>query len=182
MARPLAICIEESSADADGPRFVRCVALAAGEDGLGLDRQGAITWRQPASPLRLTASDDGALQLRCGAGAPAVVLRRLGRELTIVEGGQPTPLLAGDELLVAERRLRLHVHGPAEAAIPPSALTTPPPALDLGPGIDVRAHPPKPSPLARALGGGGGRTSPWAWVVRLALLLGLGALAWWLLR
>jgi hypothetical protein len=161
MPKPIALCIEDMNPDPGQPRYVACVAVAGGLPGLGLDRQGGILWRSSAAPAcELWVSGDERLILLRPAGAAAVRVHRGGRSLA-APFAKPVVLLDQDQLELAGRHFKLHVHGRAPAIASPTpiaesepqekpkhALRTAAAALALGSllvggCIEVRASPPK---------------------------------------
>lgn len=123
MPEPIAICIEDLGAVADTPRYISCTALAGGEPGLGLDTQGELRWLEPDVELacQLWVSADDRLILLRPHGAVAVGVSRGGRSLEVPEE-KPVVLLDGDQLDLAGRRLRVHVHGPGHGVYAPEPL------------------------------------------------------------
>ncbi len=140
---PISICLEQLDADpARATRFMQCVAVAGGTTGLGLSRQGEICWKQAAIACELLADDDEArLLARRVDGDTELRVERAGRQQIL--GSEPMPLLDQDLLVIAGRRLRVHIHGPTAEVTPPSpvvSLRRPTVGADL---IAVRDHPPK---------------------------------------
>ncbi|MFH2007056.1 MAG: hypothetical protein ABI333_10765 [bacterium] len=124
MIRPLEICVEELyHAPEEEERFVRCVALPGGEPGLALDREGAVQWMvdKPAA-YGLWVSADNRLVLLRGERAGPIEVERGGRSVS-APTGQPVILLDQDELRIDGRRLRIHVHGEADAVYEPERLS-----------------------------------------------------------
>lgn len=119
MASLLALCIEDLGASHPDEQFVRCVAVTGHAPGLGLDNQGQIVWREEqelACELLVTADQRLALWRR--EGATEIVVTRARRALK-VPYGKPVILLHGDELTIASRRMRIHLHGAANAPAEP---------------------------------------------------------------
>jgi hypothetical protein len=122
MPKPIAICIENLDPNA-AARFVRCVAVPGRQPGLRLDAGGQILWKSDAAvACELWVSADDCLILYRPEGAAAVTLHRAGRSLD-VPFGKPVVVIHEDEVAVAARRFRVHVHGEAPAVAAPSALT-----------------------------------------------------------
>lgn len=122
MSEPIAVCIESVNATDPADRFLRCVAVPGGTPGLALAGDGVVLWEasQP-SGCELCVSVDGRLLLWRPAGAEPVLVCRAGRSLE-VPFEKPVMLLDQDEVEIASRRMRLHVHGRAPAVHPPAAL------------------------------------------------------------
>jgi nucleoid-associated protein YgaU len=120
MPTPKAICIEDLKPRRGHPRFLGCVAVAGREEGLGLGPGGDVLWKGPTPPAcELWVSMDECLILYRRDGAPPVTVTRAGRGLQ-VPPVKPVVLLAGDEIGIGARRLRVHIHGPAPAIRPPT--------------------------------------------------------------
>jgi hypothetical protein len=175
MVRPLAICLEDPAAPAEGERYLRCVAVPGRQAGLRVDAAGRVLWRDDAgTACELWVSGDEKLILYRPDGGGRVVVRRAGRELD-VPCGKPVVLLDQDRFEVGGRTLRVHVHGPASAVAEPSYL--PPrapgrglsraataialgaalgaagckpgkkPQAEVSPEVEVRTQPPDMAPL-----------------------------------
>ncbi len=126
MPKPIAICLEDLLAPAEGDRYLRCVALPGRQPGLRLDAAGLVLWQEPAAGgCELWVSGDEQLILLRPPGGAAVTVSRGGRSLAVPEG-KPVVLLGGDELALGERRLRVHVHGEAPAVHAPAPLEAEP--------------------------------------------------------
>lgn len=149
---PIAICLE----DLDTGGFDQCVAIAGGRPGLAVGTGGGLLWKsQEGVGAEIWVTADDRLALRRPVGAPPCVVRRNGRQVVAPEA-KPVILLAGDELLVGDRALRLHVHvhGVAPAVHPPRPLerergagmrlATAAMALGLAGCVIIRPHPPAP--------------------------------------
>ncbi len=122
MPKPLSICIEHLDAKDEDQRYVRCVALAGNEPGLGLDSDGGILWKTGKPACELWISQDERLILLKPEGCQALItVRRTGRSLE-VPAGKPVVLLDQDEVQVAEHQFRIHVHGEAAAEHAPTPL------------------------------------------------------------
>jgi hypothetical protein len=166
MPSPLALCLEDLDSPSEDARFVRCVAKAGRGDGLALDARGCAVFGQSGA-CELVVSLDERLMLVRHDEAVAIVVRRAGRSL-LAPLGQRVILRDQDEVQVGERRLRVHVHGPAPEVHAPHAVS--PRAVRaaasvaamvaIGAGaagckdiasifdpIDVRVAPPEPMPL-----------------------------------
>jgi hypothetical protein len=117
MPQPIALCIEDVSADP--PTYLSCVALSGHLPGLRLDQRGNVLWQQePDARFELWVSGDEQLMLLRCERAPSVRVHRSGRFLD-APCDMPVVLLDGDELTIGARRLRIHVHGPAPAVSSP---------------------------------------------------------------
>lgn len=122
MPEPISLCIEDLDEPAERTRFIRCVALAGGEPGLGVDARGKPLWRGGSAAKRaceLWVSGDERLILWRIATAPPITVRRAYRTLD-VPAEKPVVVLDQDELELSGVRLRLHVHGRAVAIHPPT--------------------------------------------------------------
>jgi hypothetical protein len=166
LPQPLAICLEDLDAVSADARYLRCVAVIGRKPGLRLDAAGAVTWLDDASQQgELWVSADDRLILFRRAGAPEIVLSRAGRSLAL-PAEKPVVVIDQDEIAVAARRLRVHVHGPAARVTEPSFL----PARrgrtagsvaaafalsaalaggcsSCGPTVEIRDQPPAPPPM-----------------------------------
>jgi len=125
----LSICIENLHPAHEGVRYLRCCVLYGLAPGLALSPDGQVAWQGDAPAAgRLFVSQDGQLICLREAGAFGVVtVWREGRSTTAPEG-KPVVLLDGDELVVGDVRLRLHVHGWTKTATAPSFLPVESPA------------------------------------------------------
>ena len=122
MPAPLALCLEDLTATERSRRYLRCVALVGRQPGLRLSAEGGPLWRSPrAAACELWVSADDRLIVYRPAGAPPLVLRRAGRRLDVPEA-KPVVALDQDQLDIGPRRLRVHVHGKANAIAAPSPL------------------------------------------------------------
>jgi len=121
---PIALCIEDLDAE---PRYLRCVAIVGRAPGLALDHAGGVCWLPTpdttAIACELWVSGDAQLMLyRTDPSAgPAPEVHRGGRSLC-APAGKPVVLLDQDEVHLAGRRLRFHIHGPASAVHSPEPL------------------------------------------------------------
>lgn len=121
MPEPISLCLENLDDPPEQMRFIRCVALAGGEPGLGIDARGRPLWRgrSPAElACELWVSMDDQLILWRRPAAPPVTVRRAQRSLA-APAERPIVLLDQDELELAGVHLRVHVHGVAEEIHPP---------------------------------------------------------------
>jgi len=179
MPHPKEICIEdlelsEREGTANQAPYIRCVALPGGEPGLALAGEGMVRWMPDGPAARgLWISADERLVLLRAANAGPITVERGGRRVEAPEG-KPVILVDQDLLRVNGRRLRVHIHGAAEAIYPPRPLTAgaiarlgraAAAALALGavvgtpgsgearapgpPPIEIRAQPPAPPVQAR---------------------------------
>ncbi len=126
MPTPKAICIEDLKPGRGRPRYLSCTAVAGREEGLGLGPDGDVLWKGPVPPAcELWVSMDECLILYRRDGAPPVTVTRAGRGLR-VPPEKPVVLLAGDEIAIGARRLRVHIHGPAPAVRAPAPVQVEP--------------------------------------------------------
>jgi hypothetical protein len=109
--QPIELCLEELGPPEVATPFVRCVALPSRGPGLALGHDGAVRW-QSAEPLacQFAVTEEGELVMWRPADAPDVLVVRAGRSLR-APLGKPVLLLDEDELELAGRRVRVHVHG-----------------------------------------------------------------------
>jgi len=124
MPQPIELCLEDMAVgpSPDAERYLRCVALAGPQPGLGIDAKGNVTWRSAhALAAEIWVSADDRLILLRPAGAPAVRLSRASRTLDLPEG-KPVVMLAGDLIAVGPRELQVHVHGVATSIYAPTPL------------------------------------------------------------
>ena len=174
MPKPIAICLEALNAHNRSNRYLRCVAVPGHLPGLRLDKAGRVMWqREVASACELCVSADDRLILYRQEGMVPVRVERAGRGLD-VPFGKPVVLADKDEIKIGRRRLRIHIHGQAQAVFAPSPLVDMPAPLTrlaqaaavaalVGtvltgtgctleiskstPTIDVRDFPPVPMPI-----------------------------------
>jgi len=118
MPKPVALCIEHIDAPI-AQRFVVCTSLAGGQPGLGFSKHGEVTWLADEDRVvQLWVSMDEKLILyRCQHG-PDTSVHRAGRSLVVPEE-KPVVLLHEDEIRLAGRRLRVHVHGQTDTVAAP---------------------------------------------------------------
>lgn len=122
MPKPCSLCLEDLTTDEPDRRFLRCVALPGRQPGLRLHTDGSVGWRScDAIACELMVSRDQRLLLFRPDGSPPVEVRRAGRRL-LAPHDKPVVLLDEDEVLVASRRFRVHIHGEADVVKPPSYL------------------------------------------------------------
>lgn len=167
MPTPIELCLEDLALAPEDERYLRCVALPGGEPGLALDHEGVVRWMPEGAVAHgLWVSQDEQLILLRGEGALPIAVQRGGRTLE-APPGKPVVLRDQDLLLVGHRRLRVHVHGIAQAVHPPARLSrsalaglarAAAAAIALGsalgaldgqaapPPIEVRQHPPGATP------------------------------------
>jgi len=130
MPRPIAICLEDLVAAGDATRYLCCVALPGRQAGLRLGADGAVRWLgDEPEALELWVSADEQLIFYRPAGAAPARVRRGGRALD-APAEKPVVLLHLDEIEVAGRRLRVHVHGAASAVVAPSYFAPEAPGAD----------------------------------------------------
>ena len=119
---PKAICIEDLLTASPAERYLRCVALPGRQPGLGLCDTGTVVWKDDERlACELWVSADERLIAYRRDGAPPLTVRRAGRSLS-APSGKPVVLLDGDELMVGDRHVRIHVHGVAPSVHAPSPL------------------------------------------------------------
>jgi hypothetical protein len=122
MSAPCSLCLEDLTVDDLDRRFLRCVALPGRQPGLRLHTDGSVGWQTSQDiACELMVSMDQRLLLFRPRGAPDVQVRRGGRVLN-APCDKPVILLDADEVWVAGRRLRVHIHGETTQVVPPSFL------------------------------------------------------------
>jgi hypothetical protein len=122
MPKPIAVCIEDFSADLEKPGFTSCVAVSGREPGLRVDGRGTVLWKSDEGvACELWVSADERLILFRPEGAPPVTVRRAGRSLD-VPFGKPVLVIDQDEVDVGGRNLRLHVHGQTDTVAKPAEI------------------------------------------------------------
>lgn len=144
---PLVVCVE----DLQTGRILRCAAAGSAGPVLGVDFRGEVRWGRPGElAVALLEGTDGRLVLRRPPQSPRASLHR-GRRRVEVPVGKPVIALAGDELVVADRRLRLHLHGRSWRAFAPvllaAGLLLAAPSVQAQEPIEVRTEPPAPPPM-----------------------------------
>ena len=159
MPEPICLCLEDLTPDEGSARYTRCVALAGRQPGLRVDGEGRLHWlEETEGGLELWVSLDEQLILFRPAAAPAASVHRGGRSLQVPED-KPCVLLAGDELEVGGRRLRVHLHGTTTAVVAPEPLPEERPgrlgrvaaaALALGAAVTGAGCPQKPVEVRQA--------------------------------
>lgn len=118
----LALCLEELDVGSRSSRYVRCVAVPGRQQGLRVDHAGDVQWRSERDvAFELWVSADDKLILYRPEGAAVATLHRAGRHLD-VPVGKPVVVLDQDEVAIAARRYRIHLHGPADAMTAPAPL------------------------------------------------------------
>lgn len=118
----MSVCIEDLHATDPNRRFLRCVAVPGRAPGLQLDDSGHVLWRSDEDvACELWVSADNRLVLWRREESPPVVVSRSGRSLSIPDS-KPVMLIHGDEVELASRRLRIHVHGDAFTVQPPEPI------------------------------------------------------------
>jgi hypothetical protein len=163
---PIEICLEELDDASDAEPYVRCVAVAGGCPGLCFSPTGEVLWRLNETALaEIWVSLDGRLMFFRKSPQGQVSLTRVERHLELPLG-KPVIVLGGDEISVAGKHFRVHVHGMTTRVKPPErlklrrarnlalaaaiAIGTLAPGCKQGcaPFIEIRTHPPAPMPLA----------------------------------
>jgi hypothetical protein len=119
---PIELCLEELNDASDAEPYVRCVAVAGGCPGLCFSPAGEVIWRLNDNALaEIWVSLDGRLMLFRKSPQGQVALTRVERHLELPLS-KPVIVLGGDEISVAGRRFRVHVHGTATEVKPPERL------------------------------------------------------------
>lgn len=122
MPSPCSLCLEDLLAKDPDDRFLRCVALPGRQPGLRLHTDGSVGWRIDTNvACELMVSLDQKLLLLRPGNAPDVEVLRRGRHL-LAPSDKPVVLLDGDEVRVAGRRFRVHIHGETTRVEPPTRL------------------------------------------------------------
>jgi hypothetical protein len=124
MPSHIEVCLEELDAHPEEECFVRCVAVAGGQPGLALDREGLVRW-MPDDEDRchgLWVSQDGRLMLHGSESTAAAVVER-GHRSQEAPVGKPVVLIDQDILLLGGKRLLVHLHGETEELYEPERLT-----------------------------------------------------------
>lgn len=146
MVRPQSLCVEDIATSS----FLSCTALPGQQPGLSLDATGAVGWRATEGiHYDLCVSGDSRMLLLRRRESVPSVLARGGRSLEVPEA-QPVLLASGDELTIADRRIRFHLHGTTSTVSPPTPLVRRPPNITAGSmarlvaasAIMVRCNPP----------------------------------------
>ncbi|MBN2671508.1 MAG: hypothetical protein JXX29_07535, partial [Deltaproteobacteria bacterium] len=111
MTKVLAICLEDVLAEDPDKRYLCCTVKNGRSGGLSVDNKGTTQWmvdKNPAFQLFFTREDTlGLYRLKNGA---AVQVRR-GRRTLDAPFEKPVILRHKDELVIAGRHYRVHVHG-----------------------------------------------------------------------
>lgn len=122
LVAPIELCLESLDPSDDAHPYVRCVALAGGEPGLGLTADGSIVWRQnDTASLLLWVSADNRLMALRSSEAHRVRLTRAERFLEL-PANKPVVTLHEDVIEIEGRSFRVHVHGLAQRIEPPTRL------------------------------------------------------------
>ena len=120
---PIELCLESLDPAEDEHPYVRCVAMAGGEPGLGISPNGAIIWREDTAAVALLwVSADSQLIVSRHQEGHGVRLIRAERFLELPLA-KPVVVLHEDVLVIGERTYRIHVHGVAAVVAPPTRLT-----------------------------------------------------------
>jgi hypothetical protein len=156
---PIEICLEELDDASDAEPYVRCVAVAGGCPGLCFSPTGEVLWRLNETALaEIWVSLDGRLMFFRKSPQGQVSLTRVERHLELPLG-KPVIMLGGDEISVAGKHFRVHVHGMTAEVKPPERLklwrarnlgiaaAIAIGALAVTPFIEIRTHPPAPLPV-----------------------------------
>ncbi len=119
---PIELCLEELDDVSDAEPYVRCVAVAGGCPGLCFSPTGELLWRLNENALaEIWVSLDGRLMFFRKSPQGQVSLTRVERHLELPLG-KPVIVLSGDEISVAGKRFRIHVHGATAEVRPPERL------------------------------------------------------------
>ena len=122
LLEPIELCLEELDDASDAEPYLRCVAVAGGSPGLCFSPAGDVLWRLNESALaEIWVPRDGRLMLFRKSPQGQVSLTRVERHLELPLG-KPVIVLGGDEISVAGRRFRVHVHGTTAEVKPPERL------------------------------------------------------------
>ncbi len=122
MPSPCSLCLEDLLAKDPDDRYLRCVALPGRQPGLRLHTDGSVGWKTDTNvACELIVSLDQKLPLFRPANAPDVEVLRRRRQL-LAPSDKPVVLLDGDEVRVAGRRFRVHIHGETTRVEPPTRL------------------------------------------------------------
>jgi len=120
---PIELCLESLDTADDERPYVRCVALAGGQPGLGLTAEGIVIWQHDkAASLLLWVSADNRLMSLRSSEACGVCLTRAERRLDLPPN-KPVVTLHGDIIEIEGRAFRVHVHGVAASVLPPTRLS-----------------------------------------------------------
>jgi hypothetical protein len=119
---PIELCLEELDDASDADPYLRCVAVAGGSPGLCFSPAGEVLWRLNETALaEIWVSLDGRLMFFRKSPQGQVSLTRVERHLELPLG-KPVIVLGGDEISVAAKRFRVHVHGTTVEVRPPERL------------------------------------------------------------
>ena len=119
---PIELCLEELDDASDAEPYVRCIAVTGGSPGLCFSPAGEVLWRlNENASAEIWVSLDGRLMLFRKSLQAQVSLTRVERHLELPLG-KPVIVLGGDEISVAGKRFRVHVHGTTAEARPPERL------------------------------------------------------------
>lgn len=122
MPVPCSLCLEDLVEENPDQQFLRCVALPGRQPGLRLHADGSVGWKTSnAIACEVAVSRDQELLLFRPAGARSVRVCRGGRTLA-VPSEKPVVLADGDEIFVAKRHFRVHIHGETTNIIAPTPL------------------------------------------------------------
>jgi len=119
---PIELCLESLDPAADEQPYVRCVALAGGDPGLGVDADGKIVWCQnELAAALLWVSADSQLILVRRSPSQNVRLIRAERFLDLPLD-KPVVVLHEDVITIEGNSFRVHVHGTTRTIAPPERL------------------------------------------------------------
>jgi hypothetical protein len=143
MSKAYSICIEEITAEGEQV-FMSCTILPYGEQGLGIEDGGVISWKCWGWPCLGFALHGQPVIARKPDG-PEAIIQRAGRDLKVPKN-DVMPILNGDILLFSDRIFRIHLHGETDEVNPPKRVYPE--------GANPPAPEPKPEPQAEPAAGG----------------------------
>ncbi len=119
---PIELCLESLDPSTDDQPYVRCVALAGGDPGLGIDSDGRVVWCQnELAAALLWVSADRQLILVRRSISQSVRLIRAERFLDLPLD-KPVVVLHEDVITIEGNSFRVHVHGTTQIIAPPERL------------------------------------------------------------
>ncbi|MBU1219035.1 hypothetical protein KKF34_06170 [Myxococcota bacterium] len=135
MHDPVAVCLERVNPKPGENRFVQCTVITGAETGLGLDEHGNATWRDMASTVAefFISADDRVMFLKTEKCTGEAIVSREGRSLA-APVNKPVVIIHGDTIKIADRILKIHLHGQTEYIHAPQDLI---PEVDAKPQTKV---------------------------------------------
>lgn len=123
MHDPVAICLERVNPMPGENRFVQCTVITGAETGLGLDEHGNATWRDMASTVAefFISADERVMFLKTEKCTGEAIVSREGRSLN-APVNKPVVIIHGDTIKIADRILKIHLHGNTEYIHAPQEL------------------------------------------------------------